>query len=946
MPAAATSISATYKSAVTYTLTVNSGTGSGNYTQGAVVNISANAPPSGMVFDKWTGSTAIANVNNASTTITMPGAATSITAIYKEQGPSLLNNSEFDNGTTGWNLWNNTAGASTMSAVQNGGLSGANSLYVDVITPSSTNWHSCVYQALNVEAGKTYTISFMGKASAAKTIGVSIQQNGGSWTTYWSQNVNLTTGAQTFGPFTFNATTSYLCDFKFFLASGSADVWIDNVIVSDGSTPPSTYSLTVNSGSGSGSYASGTVVNISANTAPAGQEFDKWTGSTAIANVNSANTSITMPATATSITATYKNLPPVTYALTVNSGSGSGNYAAGTVVNISANAAPAGQVFDVWTGSSAIANVNSAATTITMPAAATSIAATYKPEITPPTGNLMLNPEFDNGTTGWNLWNNTAGASTMSAVQNGGLSGANSLYVDVITPSTTNWHSCVYQALNVEAGKTYTISFIAKASAAKTIGVSIQQNGGSWTTYWSQSVNLTTGSQTFGPFTFNASTSYLCDLKFFVASGSADVWLDNIIVSDGSTPPATYALTVNSGSGSGSYASGTVVNISANSAPAGQEFDKWTGSTAIANVNSANTSITMPATATSITATYKNLAPVTYALTVNSGSGSGSYAAGTVVNISANAAPAGQVFDVWTGSTAIANVNSANTTITMPAAATTITATYENQGGGINYFEDFNDNIAQDWSALSGTWTATGSQYYNSTTNASERSIYNGSTFADFTYKVKAKSVWNNWYGVIFNYQDANNYYYIWLKASSNIELRKVQGGTTSTLFSGTYSGGGQNVWSNIEINNNGTNTTVKVNGGTVFNNVSTAQWAYGKIGLWSDWNPVYFDDVDVVAGSALKSELIIEQQYDEVLEELSVYPNPINSNSFTVNLGTGNNAKVLFVSDMTGKKLYSVFVENQQYVEIETNKLNDKGLYVVTVVGNNNVKTIKVLYL
>jgi hypothetical protein len=65
---------------------------------------------------------------------------------------------------------------------------------------------------------------------------------------------------------------------------------------------------------------------------------------------------------------------------------------------------------------------------------------------------------------------------------------------------------------------------------------------------------------------------------------------------------------------------------------------------------------------------------------VNSGSGSGSYASGKVVTITANAAPSGQVFNTWVinaGSPAIANVNAASTTLTMPSSAVTVTATYK-----------------------------------------------------------------------------------------------------------------------------------------------------------------------------------------------------------------------------------------------------------------------------
>lgn len=65
----------------------------------------------------------------------------------------------------------------------------------------------------------------------------------------------------------------------------------------------------------------------------------------------------------------------------------------------------------------------------------------------------------------------------------------------------------------------------------------------------------------------------------------------------------------------------------------------------------------------------------TYALNVVNGSGSGSYAAGTVVTITANPAPSGQTFANWSGAV-VTNSNLPTTTLTMPAATTTVTANY------------------------------------------------------------------------------------------------------------------------------------------------------------------------------------------------------------------------------------------------------------------------------
>ncbi len=140
------------------------------------------------------------------------------------------------------------------------------------------------------------------------------------------------------------------------------------------------------------------------------------------------------------------------------------------------------------------------------------------------------------------------------------------------------------------------------------------------------------------------------------------------------TPPTEYVLTVNSGSGDGNYTAGAVVDLIADPAPLQQVFDKWIGDVSVVDdVNSPNITITMPASTVNVTATYVD---VEYALTVNSGSGDGNYIAGTEVNISAGAAPSGQVFDNWTGNVSVDDVNSENTTVTMPASDVTLTANF------------------------------------------------------------------------------------------------------------------------------------------------------------------------------------------------------------------------------------------------------------------------------
>ncbi len=135
-----------------------------------------------------------------------------------------------------------------------------------------------------------------------------------------------------------------------------------------------------------------------------------------------------------------------------------------------------------------------------------------------------------------------------------------------------------------------------------------------------------------------------------------------------------FNLTVSNGFGSGAYPSNTLVLIAASNAAPNEVFAGWTGG-AVANPSSAGTTFRMPASNLTVTATYSNLPD--YTLDVENGTGGGSYLPGTVVNIGANPPPAGEVFANWTGF-AVANASAASTTLVMPSAEVTVTATYSN----------------------------------------------------------------------------------------------------------------------------------------------------------------------------------------------------------------------------------------------------------------------------
>jgi len=146
------------------------------------------------------------------------------------------------------------------------------------------------------------------------------------------------------------------------------------------------------------------------------------------------------------------------------------------------------------------------------------------------------------------------------------------------------------------------------------------------------------------------------------------VWIDNV-----TWTRQSCTLTVQNGSGSGSYFVGDTATIVATNVTPTQVFEKWTGDVAqVANVNSMTTTVYM-ASDTVVSANYK----VMYALTVTAGTGGGNYFGGQTVAVAATV-PTGMVFFAWSGDTEyLANPNSANTTFLMPERAVAITAIFE-----------------------------------------------------------------------------------------------------------------------------------------------------------------------------------------------------------------------------------------------------------------------------
>ena len=144
-----------------------------------------------------------------------------------------------------------------------------------------------------------------------------------------------------------------------------------------------------------------------------------------------------------------------------------------------------------------------------------------------------------------------------------------------------------------------------------------------------------------------------------------------------------HTATVEGGTGGGSFLSGATVSIRA-TVPSGDRFVRWesvgTPSVIFANVNSANTSFTMPTGSVTVRAIFEPIPIQTHTVTVQGGTGAGNFAPGTSVSIRATV-PSGQRFVRWetvgTQAVSFANANSANTSFTMPSRNVTVRAVFE-----------------------------------------------------------------------------------------------------------------------------------------------------------------------------------------------------------------------------------------------------------------------------
>ena len=153
-------------------------------------------------------------------------------------------------------------------------------------------------------------------------------------------------------------------------------------------------------------------------------------------------------------------------------------------------------------------------------------------------------------------------------------------------------------------------------------------------------------------------------------------------------PVVTYTVSFAANGGTGTMADVTGISgeytLPANgfTAPDGKQFKGWATSTDGSVISGTTYEVSSDTTFYAIWESKEYSITVTDGkATIGAGSEISKAAQGTIVTLTANAAPSGKVFDKWevvSGGITLADANSATTTFTMPASTVSVKATYKN----------------------------------------------------------------------------------------------------------------------------------------------------------------------------------------------------------------------------------------------------------------------------
>lgn len=451
-----------------------------------------------------------------------------------------------------------------------------------------------------------------------------------------------------------------------------------------------TYEVTVQSGTGSGTYAAGETVTVEAQEIE-GQTFSAWKAdSDSVVFADSAQpvTTFTMPEAAVTVTAEYTAEAPAD-SQDANAGEGEGqatdqNNGEGVVQTPSGD----GNVGTSSGGATGEQGATPTETTaeLTLPVdVAVKVNGSDQPKdengkytvAEGATIEITASAQEGKKFTGWSV-KDANGQDVPLALNGAAVTDMTQATLTFNMPGSPITVSANYEALPAQ----YTIKV---ANGIVSSGGTANADG-SWTVTEGTQIVVTANTAPAGEaFSgWRITDANNADVSLGVDTSAASITLtptQNLNFQANYTG-VQYSIAVTNGTANyATTVSGTTVTITADTAPAGMEFDSWSvtsGNVSLANASSATTTFVMPNGNVTVAASYKQKS---YSLAVNNGSADAdNYNMGEKPVISADYPATGKEFDYWyadSGNVVFDEDYLWQTSFEMPASDVTVSARYK-----------------------------------------------------------------------------------------------------------------------------------------------------------------------------------------------------------------------------------------------------------------------------
>jgi hypothetical protein len=211
------------------------------------------------------------------------------------------------------------------------------------------------------------------------------------------------------------------------------------------------------------------------------------------------------------------------------------------------------------------------------------------------------------------------------------------------------------------------------------------------------------------------------------------------------------------------------------------------------------------------------------------------------------------------------------------------------------------------WTPTAGTWSiASGAYTGTSAGTATSRSSMNG--FENFVLQARVRVAGSGWAGILFRSVDATHYDYLAISsAADEIELRKMNGTTSTRLAGGAEVVGDAGDWHLYRIETAGARLRVFVDDVLMYDFTDNGAGSGGRIyaagtaGLYLQNASVWVDDFVVASCANTVTDTATPQA---ATLDVSVFPNPFNpSTTISMSLGQAGRAHAALY-DVAGRRV------------------------------------------